>query len=119
MFKQSDALMKMDIDGELLGFVKARAKGKAAFSQFGTITDIITVASNTYPMTDWIHNKVCPVELAKNNTNGFKKVSNVTRPSSIALSARKDKLYVGAWQYITVFNVSGRISMEHISLLLQ
>ena len=60
-FGETRAIMKMDIDGQL-GIVKARPEGINALSQFGFITDIITVTSNIYLMTDWDNNKVYLLE---------------------------------------------------------
>ena len=58
---ETRAIMKMDIDGQL-GIVKARPEGINTLSQFGLITDIITVTSNIYLMTDWDNNKVYLLE---------------------------------------------------------
>ena len=113
---QTSALIKMDIDGQLLGFVKARAEGITAPNQFGSVKDILTVTSNRYLVTDWGRYKVYLLELAMTSTNAtIKEVANVTYPYSIALSASKDKLYVGESGFIKVFNVSGRINVELIS----
>ena len=116
-FGQTVTLMKMDIDGQLLRIVKARLEGLDTLRHFGTIGDVMTVTSNIYLMTDWGNNKLYLLKLAKNKTNDtIKEVTDVTGPYySIALSASKDKLYVGGRRYIKLYNVSGRINRAYFT----
>ena len=84
--------MKMGIDGQLIGFVKLKARPEEinTLIVFRSITDIISVTSNIYLITDWGNDKCYLLELAKNNTNAtIKEVINVLGPRSIALSASK------------------------------
>ena len=109
IFGETKALMKMDIDGQLLGFVKARPEGINTPSQFGTIKDMLTVTSNRYLMTDWNNEKLYLLQLAKNNMYGTVKTvaTAVKKPYGLVLSDRKDKLYVGGRGCIEVLDVSG------------
>ena len=101
-------ILKMDISGNNVNRLKVREFVRSYVISFRVIKNILFLNPETYIIADWGGGKLWRLKLSGNSTEAIaKEMSNVSYPLSMALSERKDKLYVGERGSIQAFSVTG------------